>query len=159
MYDYQPQATGELQIQEGELLYILEKSSADDWWKARKKADGEEEDEPEGLIPNNYVQEAIPAQSAKALYDYSRQTDEEVSFSEDTLLEVYDSSDPDWTLVGLDGEYGFAPANYIEMSGAAPKSPSSISACLSIQAPPEPITPTSPTLPDRNFSSQIWQEL
>jgi len=28
---------------------------------------------------------------------------------------VYDTSDPDWILVGLDGEYGFAPANYIEV--------------------------------------------
>ena len=29
---------------------------------------------------------------------------------------MYDTSDPDWTLVGVNGEYGFAPANYIEMS-------------------------------------------
>ncbi len=153
LYDYQPQATGELQIQEGELLYILEKSSEDDWWRARKKADGEDEDEPEGLIPNNYVEEARPAQSAKALYDYSRQTDEEVSFSEDTVLDVYDTSDPDWTLVGLNGEYGFAPANYIEASRAPPQSPSIASARHSSQAPPEPVTPTSPTLPDRTVSS------
>lgn len=27
---------------------------------------------------------------------------------------MFDTSDPDWILVGLDGEYGFAPANYIE---------------------------------------------
>ena len=153
LYDYQPQANGELQIQEGELLYILEQSSEDDWWRARKKADGEDEDEPEGLIPSNYVEEAKPAQSAKALYDYSRQTDEEVSFSEDTVLEVYDTSDPDWTLVGLNGEYGFAPANYIEVAGSAPKSPSIASARQSVQAPPEPMTPTSPTLPNRNVST------
>jgi hypothetical protein len=49
------------------------------------------------------------------LYDYTRQTDEELSFSEDAQLEVFDTSDPDWVLVGLDGEYGFAPANYIEV--------------------------------------------
>ena len=153
LYDYEPQATGELEIQEGELLYILEKSSEDDWWKARKKAEGEDEDEPEGLIPNNYVEEARPAHSAKALYDYSRQTDEEVSFSEDTILEVYDTSDPDWTLVGLNGEYGFAPANYIEAAGSVPKSPSIASARQSTQAPPGPMTPTSPALPDRNVSS------
>jgi actin cytoskeleton-regulatory complex protein SLA1 len=29
---------------------------------------------------------------------------------------VFDTSDPDWILVGFDGEYGFAPANYIELS-------------------------------------------
>jgi hypothetical protein len=54
--------------------------------------------------------------AAKALYDYTRQTDEELSFAEDAPLHVYDTTDPDWTLVGAKGEYGFAPANYIEMS-------------------------------------------
>ena len=51
------------------------------------------------------------------MYDYARQTDEELSFSEDAQLAVYDISDPDWTLVGLNGEYGFVPANYIEILG------------------------------------------
>lgn len=36
---------------------------------------------------------------------------------------VYDTSDPDWTLVGLNGEYGFAPANYIEITGDGPREP------------------------------------
>lgn len=30
---------------------------------------------------------------------------------------IYDTSDPDWTLVYVNGEYGFAPANYIEVVG------------------------------------------
>ena len=57
LYDYAPQSDGELSIEEGELLYILEKSEEDDWWKAKKKAPSEEEEEPVGLIPNNYVEE------------------------------------------------------------------------------------------------------
>lgn len=57
VYDYAPQSAGELQIAEGDLLYILEKDSGDDWWKAKKKATAEDEDEPVGLIPNNYVEE------------------------------------------------------------------------------------------------------
>lgn len=57
LYDYRPQGDNELAIQEGELIYILEKSTEDDWWKAKKRAPGEEEEEPVGLIPNNYVQE------------------------------------------------------------------------------------------------------
>ena len=123
LYDYAPQGEGELEIHEGEILYILEKGSDDDWWKAKRKADDDDEDEPEGLIPNNYVEEATPTSSAKALYDYTRQTDEEVSFTEDTALEVYDTSDPDWTLVGINGDFGFAPANYIELTSAAVTSP------------------------------------
>ena len=57
LYDYAPQGEGELSITEGELVYILEKSTEDDWWKAKKKAPGEEDEEPVGLIPNNYVEE------------------------------------------------------------------------------------------------------
>ena len=57
LYDYVPQSANELAIQEGELIYVLEKSIEDDWWKAKKKAPGEEEEEPVGLIPNNYVEE------------------------------------------------------------------------------------------------------
>src|SRR5271155_1259790 len=66
---------------------------------------------------------AHPTHHAKALYDYRRQTEEELSFSEDSPLEVYDTSDPDWTLVGLDGEFGFAPSNYIEIVSEAEQKP------------------------------------
>lgn len=60
VYDYQPQGEGELEIREGDLLYVLEKNSDDDWWKAKKKAERDDEDEPEGLVPNNYVEEVSP---------------------------------------------------------------------------------------------------
>ena len=56
------------------------------------------------------------------MYDYNRQTDEELSFTEDAKLSVYDIEDPEWTLVGLDGEYGFVPANYIQVTGKAEQS-------------------------------------
>ncbi len=57
LYDYVPQGEGELAISEGDLLFVLEKSGEDDWWKAKKRASNEDEEEPEGLIPNNYVEE------------------------------------------------------------------------------------------------------
>jgi hypothetical protein len=81
--------------------------------------------------------QVTPNQHARALYDYTRQTDEELSFSEDSKLEVFDTSDPDWILVGLDGEYGFAPSNYIDLTEDAP--------------PATPARP--PTLPQRTVSS------
>src|ERR1700712_965058 len=96
LYDYVPQADNEIAINEGDLLCVLEKGD-DDWWKAKKKARSNEEDEPEGLIPNNYVEEAHPIATAKALYEYTRQTDEELSFPEDATLEVFDTTDKDWT--------------------------------------------------------------
>lgn len=152
LYDYQPQSDNELEIKEGELLYILEKGD-DDWWKAKKRADGEEDEEPEGLIPNNYVEEAKVQSAARALYDYTRQTDEEISFTDDTALDVYDTSDPDWTLVGCNGEFGFAPANYIELGESAPqRAPSAASTVKAATSPTsfEPSvypTPPSPTAP------------
>jgi len=60
LYDYAPQGDTELPLQEGEIVYILEKSTEDDWWKAKKRAASEEEEEPVGLIPNNYVEEVSP---------------------------------------------------------------------------------------------------
>jgi len=138
LYDYQPQSNGELELSEGDILYILEKSSEDAWWKAKKRAGAEDEDEPEGLIPNNYVEDAQPIHIAKALYDYTRQTEEEVSFTEDAIIHVYDTQDPDWTLVAVDGDCGFAPANYIEISAAsAATQPTSYAE----QQPSPPVSP------------------
>ncbi|KAL9112010.1 MAG: hypothetical protein Q9227_003630 [Pyrenula ochraceoflavens] len=144
IYDYDPQGENELEIKDGELLYVLEKSDEDDWWKAKKRA-AEDEDEPVGLVPNNYVEEAKPIAEAKALYDYSRQTDEEVSFSEDAVLVVYDTSDPDWTLVGVDGDFGFAPSNYIETSDVAPATVPAAPPRAPTSPPAEPESPPVPS--------------
>ncbi|KAK6438449.1 cytoskeletal protein binding protein [Oleoguttula sp. CCFEE 5521] len=119
IYDYTPQSDEELEIKDGDLLFVLDKSADDDWWKAKKKAASDDDDEPEGLIPANYVEEAKPEYQAKALYDYAQQTDEELSFKEEARLDVYDTTDPDWTLVGANGEFGFAPAIYIEPASSA----------------------------------------
>lgn len=59
LYDYQPQGENELELQEGELLYVLEKGE-DDWWKAKKKAADDDDEEPIGLVPANYVDEVGP---------------------------------------------------------------------------------------------------
>lgn len=57
LYDYAPQSEGELAITEGDVLYLLEQSSEDDWWKVKKKASAEDEDEPDGLVPSNYIEQ------------------------------------------------------------------------------------------------------
>ncbi|QEL60032.1 hypothetical protein CJJ09_002121 [Candidozyma auris] len=103
LYDYQAQAEEELTIQQDDLLYLLEKSDIDDWWKAKKRvlpAGDEEVEEPVGLVPANYIE----------------QTEEELSFKENDMFNVYDLNDPDWLLVGdVSGTfYGFIPANYVE---------------------------------------------
>jgi hypothetical protein len=57
IYDYVPQSDNEIALTEGDVLMVVEKSSDDDWWKAKKKGHAEDEEEPEGLIPNNYIEE------------------------------------------------------------------------------------------------------
>lgn len=57
LYDYAAQSEQELSLQEGDLLYVLEKSTDDEWWKAKRKAPGDDGEEPVGLIPSNYIQE------------------------------------------------------------------------------------------------------
>lgn len=156
LYDYQPQSSGELELKEGDILYILEKSTEDDWWRAKKKAATEDDDEPEGLVPNNYVQAATAIHTAKAMYDYTRQTEEEVSFTEDSHIEVYDTSDPDWTLVSVDGDFGFAPANYIEIVAASPRAARVTSPIATSYAPPIPEPeqqPSPPASPIRDVHS------
>ena len=142
LYDYAPQSAEELAVSESDLLFVLERPSStsedDGWWKCKKKAASDDDDEPEGLVPNNYVEEAKPVYRAKALYDYSKQTDEELSFEEGAQLEVYDATDPDWTLVGKGGEYGFAPAIYIEQAGANGASNGAASAPTAAIASPPP---------------------
>src|SRR5437868_4253850 len=53
LYDYHANGEDELEIREGDLVYILERVEGD-WWKAKKRA-AEDEEEPVGLVPHNYV--------------------------------------------------------------------------------------------------------
>lgn len=57
-------------------------------------------------------------------------------------MEVFDTSDPDWILVGLDGEYGFAPANYIEVGEAE-----EVVETATSEEPPPPSLPRRPAQP------------
>jgi len=57
LYDWKPEDPGELELETGDLLYILDKNSDDDWWKAKKKAKSDSDDEPTGLVPATYIEE------------------------------------------------------------------------------------------------------
>ncbi|QPG75481.1 hypothetical protein FOA43_002836 [Brettanomyces nanus] len=117
LYDYEAQNDEELTIQQDDLLYVLEKSKVDDWWKVKKRVVDADVEEPQGLIPCTYIEPAKVKSRATALYDYDKQTEEELSFPEGTTFDVYDTSDSNWTLVGIDNQqFGFIPANYIELN-------------------------------------------
>jgi hypothetical protein len=54
-YDYQAQNDQELTISQGDVLYLLETSNEDDWWKVKKRVPGMAAEEPVGLVPYNYI--------------------------------------------------------------------------------------------------------
>ncbi len=61
---------------------------------------------------------------------------------------MYDTTDPEWTLVGLDGEFGFAPANYIEITGKnEQRTPTALSPQTSAEQDAEPEQPEQPPSP------------
>ena len=120
LYDYDAQTDEELSIKQDDILYLLEKSSTDDWWKVKKRILDADVAEPVGLVPSTYIEPTKVKSRATALYDYDKQTDEELSFKEGAVFDVYDTSDSNWTLVGVNGgsQFGFVPANYIEIGAS-----------------------------------------
>lgn len=66
--------------------------------------------------------QAPVVQTCHALYDYDKQTEEEISFKEGDRFNIYDLSDADWLLVGDSANqvYGFVPSNYIQIETGAP---------------------------------------
>jgi actin cytoskeleton-regulatory complex protein SLA1 len=114
--------------------------------------------------------------STRTLYDYTAQTEEELSFSADITVEIYDKDDPDWFLVrvrttgGL--EFGFVPSNYLddgEVESAAklpnvipPARPESLDGGrrpLTPPSPPENDDPESPISPSNAVSLELCCEL
>ena len=51
-----------------------------------------------------------------ALYDFDPSNEGEVGIKEGDSLVVLDQSDADWTKISVDGNEGYVPRNYIEIS-------------------------------------------
>ncbi|KAG4306538.1 hypothetical protein PORY_000526, partial [Pneumocystis oryctolagi] len=121
LYPYQPQQdpelvvteNRELELEENELLYVLEKGE-DLWWKVKKKAPSDQEDGDVGLVPGNYLEECQPIYQVRTLYDYEQQSCEEISFNEGEILDVFDEDNENWVFARCGMLYGFAPSNYLE---------------------------------------------
>jgi hypothetical protein len=57
VFDYAAQSEKELSFSEGDLLCVLDKPTDDHWWKVKKKGNSVNDEEPIGLVPNNYIEE------------------------------------------------------------------------------------------------------
>ncbi|ETW83601.1 hypothetical protein HETIRDRAFT_155103 [Heterobasidion irregulare TC 32-1] len=114
-YDYAPQSDDEIAIREDQLLLLVERTD-DDWWKVRPRADSPDaEEQPAGLVPSAYVDQAP---TVKAQYAYDAVAPGELTVAEDDLLHTFGPAQDGWLLVqarGKDGA-GYVPANYVEES-------------------------------------------
>ncbi|ORZ17196.1 hypothetical protein BCR42DRAFT_450997 [Absidia repens] len=118
LYDYQARTPDEININESDILYIIDKED-DDWWKAEIKQVSSGNTGPIGLVPATYLEEVIPIGKLRAEYYYVAQQEEEISFGEGQDLWLLERDDPDWYLVKLDnGDIGLAPSNYVQIIDA-----------------------------------------
>ncbi|CAG8532527.1 1432_t:CDS:2 [Rhizophagus irregularis] len=114
LYDYTALTDDELTFHEDDVLYILENDD-EDWWKAKLKISNAEEAENSiGVVPRNYIQEAECTAVLKALWDYEAVSEEELSFKEDDILNLYEEDEDGWYLVKFNNVFGMIPPNYVE---------------------------------------------
>ncbi|XP_013789729.1 cytoplasmic protein NCK2-like [Limulus polyphemus] len=133
-YNYIAQQADEISLVKGTRVIVMEKSS-DGWWKGEYEGCV-------GWFPSNYVLEELdelndvshnytPASSATgtlkdtdcldvvlALYPYSAQNEEEMSFHKGEHLEIIDrpANDPGWWKArNQAGEVGLVPKNYVKV--------------------------------------------
>ncbi|UYV65052.1 NCK2 [Cordylochernes scorpioides] len=173
-YNYEAQQSDEISLTKGSRVVVMEKSS-DGWWKGEFNGNV-------GWFPSNYVQEesdddgtaVVEAASNNAtndnhcldivvaLYSFTPQNEEELSFQKGEHLEIIDRpvNDPDWWKArNQHGETGLVPKNYVqvvpsgsgdvaEMNNGGPKDP--VGGGATGMSPPPP----SKAPPD--LSSKSW---
>ncbi|XP_078492454.1 intersectin-1 isoform X1 [Ciona intestinalis] len=134
-------ATGDeqLSLQVGQIVLVRKKNESG-WWEGELQARGKKRQV--GWFPANYVKlmtsgsssgKNTPSDSAKikkvetqviAMYDYSAQNSDELSFQRGAAIVVVDKSDVDWWKGTLGGTTGLFPSNYVqdpnEQSNIAP---------------------------------------
>ncbi|CAG7731818.1 unnamed protein product [Allacma fusca] len=121
-YNYQAQQMDELALVKGTRILIVEKSN-DGWWKGQYGNNV-------GWFPSNYTQEEVEDETLHtyamaenvldimvALYNFTAQNDQELSFEKGDRLEIVDrpATDPDWFKArNSNGQVGLVPRNYLQ---------------------------------------------
>lgn len=125
-YNYQAQQPDELCLVKGTRILILEKSN-DGWWRGQSGTQI-------GWFPSNYTQQEVDGEDTfhtyamaenvldivVALYSFSSNNDQELSFEKGDRLEILDrpSSDPEWYKARNNhGQIGLVPRNYLQELG------------------------------------------
>ena len=133
-FNYPSQRDDELDLKKGDQILVTEKEN-DGWWKGESNGKS-------GWFPNNYVDitdakdapseyatpdDVMPFRSnggmdqilckVRTLYPFSSQSNEELSFEKDIVLEIIEKpkDDPDWWKARTPtGEVGLVPRNYVQ---------------------------------------------
>ena len=170
LYKYAPQRDDEIELCRGDQVMVLEMEH--DGW-CRGECNGKT-----GWFPFNYISKADQVDSSsaseyatpediiekpiickvRALYPYTSQMREELSFEKDIILEIVDKpkDDPDWWQARKStGEIGLVPRNYVEeiVSSVTPgptKPKHTVSSISSVPASPKNTGPPS------IFSDREW---
>nr|XP_033795672.1 intersectin-2 isoform X2 [Geotrypetes seraphini] len=119
-------ATGieQLNLAPGQLILILKKNPTG-WWEGELQARGKKRQK--GWFPATHVKvlgpgsdKTTPAFSPVcqviAMYDYTANNEDELSFTKGQLINVINKDDPDWWQGEIGGITGLFPSNYVKMT-------------------------------------------
>lgn len=107
IFDCVGEEEGELSFRKGELIEIMDDSTADSGWcEGRLLGSGQV-----GLFPSNYV---VKQKVALALFDCESDTPEDLAFTKGDKLFILQEDSPDWWQAEKDdGSIGLVPTNYL----------------------------------------------
>ncbi|XP_030054656.1 intersectin-2 isoform X3 [Microcaecilia unicolor] len=119
-------ATGieQLNLAPGQLILILKKNPTG-WWEGELQARGRKRQK--GWFPATHVKvlgpgsdKTTPAFSPVcqviAMYDYTANNEDELSFTKGQLISVINKEDADWWQGEINGVTGLFPSNYVKMT-------------------------------------------
>ncbi|NXG14071.1 ITSN2 protein, partial [Grallaria varia] len=121
---YTASGTEQLSLAPGQLILILKKN-ASGWWQGELQARGKKRQK--GWFPASHVKLLGPSSERTtsaapsvceviAMYDYTANNEDELSFSKGQLINVLNKDDADWWQGEISGVTGLFPSNYVKMT-------------------------------------------
>ncbi|KAJ6659621.1 hypothetical protein lerEdw1_018590, partial [Lerista edwardsae] len=121
---YTASGAEQLSVAPGQLILILKKNSSG-WWQGELQARGKKRQK--GWFPATHVKllgpsnerttrASLPVCQVIAMYDYTANNEDELSFSKGQLINVLNKEDVDWWQGEINGTSGLFPSNYVKMT-------------------------------------------
>ncbi|KAL8173194.1 UNVERIFIED_CONTAM: Intersectin-2, partial [Gekko kuhli] len=121
---YTASGAEQLSLAPGQLILILKKNSTG-WWQGELQARGKKRQK--GWFPATHVKLLGPSSERTtpaavsmcqviAMYDYTANNEDELSFSKGQLINVLNKDDADWWQGEINGMSGLFPSNYVKMT-------------------------------------------